>query len=105
VYAHAFVWDGERPPRDLNALVPAGAPLTLNVAYAVNEKGEIAGLGTSASGETHAFVLVPDDCVDELEASAAQLPAAPGSAVRLRSYGRVTDAIHRAGLLPQSQGW
>jgi probable HAF family extracellular repeat protein len=57
-YAHAFIWREGRM-YDLNTLVPAGAPLTLNVAYAITDGGIVAGLGTNAGGETHAFVLMP----------------------------------------------
>jgi probable HAF family extracellular repeat protein len=82
-YAHAFVWTGNGPIRDLNALIPAGSPLTLNVAYAVNDEGAIAGLGTNASGETHAFVLVPDGCAGADYEPASRAPVAPGSIVRM----------------------
>jgi probable HAF family extracellular repeat protein len=57
-FNHAFVWrDGVIT--DLNTLIPAGSNLTLNVAYAINDAGEIAGLGTDASRNTHIFVLHP----------------------------------------------
>ncbi len=81
-YSHAFVWQGDGPPEDLNTLIARGAPLTLNVAYAVNDRGEIAGLGSNAAGETHAFVLVPDADGADFEPAAAS-PAAPGSVVRM----------------------
>jgi len=48
-YAHASVWQ-KGTMRDLNTLIPAGSPLTLNVAYTVNEAGVIAGLGTNSAG-------------------------------------------------------
>ncbi len=64
-YSHAFVWRRGGAMQDLNTLIPEGSPLTLNVAYSVNDRGDIAGLGTSASGETHAFVLVTEEpCED-----------------------------------------
>jgi probable HAF family extracellular repeat protein len=63
-YAHAFVGHGDGAIEDLNTLIPAGSSLTLNVAYVVNDRGNIAGLGTSAAGETHAFILSPDDSDD-----------------------------------------
>ncbi len=85
-YSHAFVRQGRGAIQDLNTLVPADAALTLNVAYAVNEVGEIAGLGTNATGETHAFVLTPDyTCHDSNFESAASFPAARGSSVKARS--------------------
>ncbi len=59
-YSHAFVWQREGGMQDLNTLIPKDSLLTLNVAYSVNDRGEIAGEGTTLTGETHAFVLVPD---------------------------------------------
>ena len=84
-YAHAFVADGVGVV-DLNTLIPAGSALTLNVAYSVNDRGEIAGLGTNAAGETHAFVLTPDTSSDaERLPPASQSPAAPNSVIRMES--------------------
>jgi probable HAF family extracellular repeat protein len=78
-YSHAFVWQlGEL--RDLNTLTPGHSPFTLNVAYAVNDRGMIAALGTDTLGHTHAFVLVPSDNRSDWPwATAASDPAAPGS--------------------------
>ncbi|MEO8726763.1 MAG: hypothetical protein ABI383_11680 [Acidobacteriaceae bacterium] len=98
-YAHAFVWQ-YGSLADLNTLVPAGSPLTLNVAYAINDRGMIAGMGTNSNGDQHAFVLVPDD--DDHNgngssngnatrgsarpfATAASAPAAPGSSIHTPS--------------------
>lgn len=79
-YAHAFIWRNGHIA-DLNSLIPAGSPLTLNVAYAINGSGMIAGLGTNAAGQIHAFVLMPESGSGEF-APAASAPAAPGSVVR-----------------------
>ena len=46
---------------DLNTLIPPSSALHLAVAYDINDRGEIAGFGTLASGEVHAFLLVPND--------------------------------------------
>jgi probable HAF family extracellular repeat protein len=82
-YSHAFVWqDGKI--RDLNTLIPVGSPLTLNVAYAVNDSGMIAGLGTDMLGDTHAFVLVPDWLSDTPHfVTANSAGAAPGSSIQV----------------------
>jgi hypothetical protein len=72
--------------RDLNTLIPAGSPLTLNVAYTVNEAGVIAGLGTNSAGDTHAFILVPaSESMSERFENAASAPIALGSSVRMPS--------------------
>lgn len=83
-YAHAFVWRGGRI-QDLNTLIPAGSSLTLNVAYAINDGGVIAGLGTTSTGNVHVFVLVPQGGADDDAGfiSAASAPAAPGSVIRM----------------------
>jgi probable HAF family extracellular repeat protein len=84
-YAHAFVWQ-KGTMSDLNTLIPAGSPLTLNVAYTINRAGAIAGLGTDSAGDTHAFILVPAaNPASERFESAASAPAAPGSFVRTPS--------------------
>lgn len=84
-YVHAFIWQ-HGIMKDLNTMVPANSPLTLNVAYAINDRGVIAGWGTNSEGNQHAFVLVPDDRDDGSGfASAASLPAAPGSSIHMPS--------------------
>ncbi len=84
-YAHAFVWQGGAI-QDLNTLIPAGSPLTLNVAYAINESGAIAGLGTTSAGDTHVYVLVPVTHRGvEPFIAASSAPAAPGSSLTVRS--------------------
>ncbi len=84
-YAHAFVWQ-KGTMSDLNAMIPAGSPLTLNVAYTINQAGVIAGFGTTSTGDTHAFVLVPaSDSMNEKFETAASAPASPGSFVRMPS--------------------
>jgi probable HAF family extracellular repeat protein len=46
---------------DLNALIPPHSPLHLDGAVDINDRGEIAGQGSTASGDTHAFLLIPCD--------------------------------------------
>lgn len=55
----AFLWENGGPMVDLNTLIPAGTDLTLSVAIFINDRGEIAGNGVLANGETHAYVLIP----------------------------------------------
>ena len=46
---------------DLNSLVPPASALYLQLTYAINDSGEIAGTGVDASGNEHAFLLMPCD--------------------------------------------
>ena len=54
----AFVWTASGGFRDLDSLVPAGSGWTLGVANAVNDRGEIVGVG-GLRGEESGFLLVP----------------------------------------------
>ena len=44
---------------DLNTLIPAGFPLHLLFASAINARGDIAGFGVTETGESHAFLATP----------------------------------------------
>jgi probable HAF family extracellular repeat protein len=57
----AFLWENRGPMIDLNALIPPGSGLTLTDAIYVNDRGEIAGNGVLASGDQHAYLLIPCD--------------------------------------------
>jgi len=57
----AFLWERGKM-EDLNELVAGQSPLYLFLAYAVNSRGQIVGLGLTQSGaEEHAFVAIPCD--------------------------------------------
>jgi len=65
---HAFLWEHGGPMVDLNTLIPHGSALQLVFAFAINDRGEIAGTGVPAGCapqdiETcgHAYVLIPCD--------------------------------------------
>jgi hypothetical protein len=45
---------------DLNTLIPADSPLQLLAAFSINDRGQIAGLGVTSSGEVHAYLATPD---------------------------------------------
>jgi probable HAF family extracellular repeat protein len=90
--SRAFLWE-DGAIFDLNALIPAGSSLYLVHPQNINDQGEIAGLGVDASGNQHAFLLIPCDqwhpglvgcdynVVDtnsaEMSEAPAPLPAAP----------------------------
>jgi probable HAF family extracellular repeat protein len=58
--ARAFLWENGSL-FDLNSLVPPASTLYLQLTYAINDRGEIAGTGVDASGNEHAFLLIPCD--------------------------------------------
>jgi probable HAF family extracellular repeat protein len=64
---HAFLWEKGGPMVDLNTLIPPKSSLSLNWAYAINDRGEISGVGTPQGCSDgwplcgHAFVLIPQD--------------------------------------------
>jgi probable HAF family extracellular repeat protein len=57
----AFLWENRGPMINLNSLIPPGSGLTLVDAVYINDRGEIAGNGSLANGDQHAFVLIPCD--------------------------------------------
>jgi probable HAF family extracellular repeat protein len=97
-YAHAFVAGADGGIADLNTLVGAGSPLALHVAYAINERGEIAGLGTNAAGETHAFILVPDEHGYDDNAPAPVSSARVGRTLETSGFRPLTDGLRRSGI-------
>jgi probable HAF family extracellular repeat protein len=56
---HGFLWEKGGHAVDLNTLVAPGSGLALTQPISINDRGEIAGVGTLASGDAHAFVLIP----------------------------------------------
>jgi hypothetical protein len=66
-FTHAVLWENDQPGVDLNTLTSAGADLQLVVAYWINDRGEIVGLGHDPSCpfeddcDAHAYVLIPCD--------------------------------------------
>ena len=63
---HAFLWENGGPMVDLNSLIPPSSSLQLVFAFAINDEGEIVGVGVplgctpdSTNPCSHAFVLIP----------------------------------------------
>jgi len=56
----AFLWE-DGAIFDLNTLIPPGSALYLLIPDTINDRGEIAGTGVDASGNEHAFMLIPCD--------------------------------------------
>jgi probable HAF family extracellular repeat protein len=55
---HAFVWSPSTGMLDLNKLIPANSGWLLQIANAINDQGQIVGLGT-INGQQEAFLLTP----------------------------------------------
>jgi len=56
----AFLWENGNM-LDLNQFVPVGTEITLTEVEQINDRGEMFGIGTLASGEDRAFLLIPCD--------------------------------------------
>jgi probable HAF family extracellular repeat protein len=56
----SFLWE-DGSIIDLNTLIPSGSPLYLQFTDTINDRGEITGNGSDASGNSHAFLLIPCD--------------------------------------------
>lgn len=113
----AFLWEKGGPMIDLNTVIPPGATLQLTFAYAINDRGEIVGVGVPPGCAPqdyeqcgHAYVLLPcgehADCkntsvgnnsvaspirrnVDALPASSRTGPATPLTKIRTRLQQRM----------------
>ena len=69
----ALLWQGDTPT-DLNQYVRPGSPFAhLDSAFAINDAGEIAGIGPTQSGEIHAFLAIPNnDAADNDDSRVSQ---------------------------------
>jgi probable HAF family extracellular repeat protein len=68
----AFVWDSINGMQDLNTLLPSGSGWRLTAARAINDNGQIAGVGT-INGATHAFLLnlIPTEAISAVTVNPA----------------------------------
>lgn len=93
------LWKGGSPI-DLNATIPAGSSLQLVTALAINERGEVAGLGVPAGCDPvdvdfshgHPFLLIPcgegdDGCGDSAAVAAGTPNIGPDHLGQRRSVG------------------
>jgi probable HAF family extracellular repeat protein len=59
---HAMLWEAlDEPPLDLNWLIPGDSGMVLIRANAINDHGQIVGMGSLAPGGYRAFLLTPID--------------------------------------------
>jgi probable HAF family extracellular repeat protein len=105
----AFLWENGSI-FDLNTLIPPGSALYLQFTNAINDSGEIAGTGVDASGNGHAFLLIPCDenhpgiegcdysLVDESAAPQVQAPRNLPSGTQRPSRSRRSNRYHIPGL-------
>lgn len=68
--SRAVVWNN-KVVTDLNTLVQANPPLYLLTACAINNSGEISGLGLTGTGEIHTYLAIP---IDDKTASGKDRP-------------------------------
>lgn len=75
---------------DLNQLVPAGSPLYLLTAFAINDVGQIAGFGVTSTGDIHAFLATPCDGnpTDSAERSRVVLSESAREILQRVGFGR-----------------
>jgi probable HAF family extracellular repeat protein len=92
---HALLWDNGSL-FDLNDLIPPGAALTLQFAENINDTGEIAGQGLDASGNLHAFLLIPCD------AEHSNVAGCDYSLVDTRSEVRLSITLHESRRTPNA---
>jgi probable HAF family extracellular repeat protein len=59
--SHAFLWQDGGPAVDLNTRIAPNSGIQLADAININDRGEIVGLGTLATGDLHAVLLKPCD--------------------------------------------
>jgi probable HAF family extracellular repeat protein len=58
---HGFLSENGQPIVDLATLVLPGSNITVNDAFFINDRGEIAGTGVLPNGDQHAVLLIPCD--------------------------------------------
>jgi probable HAF family extracellular repeat protein len=94
----SFLWENGGPMVDLATLVSSNAGISVgNGAFDINDRGEIAGVGTDANGHSHAIVLIPcDENHPDVEGCDYSLvdASAPAQA-RAQSPGAVNDTKDR----------
>jgi probable HAF family extracellular repeat protein len=93
--SHAFLWMAGGL-LDLNSLLPTDSGWELNAAYAINDNGQIAGMGTY-QGQLRAFRLEPQVVTRAVEAfsEAASIPE-PGTLTMLGAGTALLAARVRA---------
>jgi probable HAF family extracellular repeat protein len=101
----AMLWDS-RGPTDLNTLIPSGATLNLTHAFAINERGEIAGFGVPPDCEPgevsvcgHAYMLIPcgadEECVNTTLGTAVSAIPSLTNTSPVRRQTRPTNPLER----------
>lgn len=74
---------------DLNALIPANAPMYVLFASAINSHGDVGGFGATEEGELHAFLATPRPSADVPSlASGAQIETVPDGRSALSENAR-----------------
>jgi len=100
---HAFLWqDGHMI--DLSSFVPLGSGLTLDIAFFINDRGDILGVGTLPNGDIHDVLLIPCDDdhpgVEGCESADTPTKTIPKNAVAPRAQAQTTAAETDVNLTP-----
>jgi probable HAF family extracellular repeat protein len=105
---HAFIWQSSTGMVDLNTLIPSGSGWLLNEARAINNAGQIVGIGSKGG-----FLMTPT--TSQANSFQAALPATMSAAIASRAtpLGTTTDTSNDTssfprgplGLMPDTSLW
>jgi probable HAF family extracellular repeat protein len=106
---HAVLWQDSQII-DLNTVIPPNSALHLTDAFAINDRGEIAGVGVPSGCSAdrfcrHAFVLIPcgegeEGCRDNAGDTAGATPTSPASVTqRITATTPANPALSGRGML------
>lgn len=85
--SRAYLWQ-HNVMTDLNTLIPDTSPLFLISAFGINERGEIAGVGQTSTGQGHAFLAIPSNSsLEGQRTKAGTVPMSASLKNLLREYG------------------
>lgn len=104
---HAVLWEHSGRMVDLNTLIPPGASLDLTLAFAINDRGEIAGIGVPPGCPPqdyelcgHAYMLIPCEHDDECTNIALDTTSF-ASTVSSNSGQKADDPSGRTAVFPK----
>jgi probable HAF family extracellular repeat protein len=87
----AFIWDAQRGMQDLNDSIPADSGWILGTAFAINNSGQIVGIGRFGGVEEHrAFLLT---AIPVIEVAIDIKPGSYPNSINPKSKGKIPVAI------------
>ncbi len=99
VGGHAFLWENGGPMVSLQRLVIPGSELQVTDADFINDRGEIACIGTVADGNSHACLLIPTD--ELVESNANTIVTIPDASEMPRAHTVVSHSPLRGRSAPK----